>query len=87
MLISVQASERGVLLFNDQDITPAELKRLVIKLGKLTGNPPEAGLHRHAFAAQNNSHLGIPEVEDPDILTISSVVSALHTAFMVRDMC
>ncbi|GFG20077.1 hypothetical protein IFM5058_10451 [Aspergillus udagawae] len=71
--LAITASERGVLLFNDQNITPAELKRLVVKLGKLTGNPPEAGLHRHAFAAQNNSHLGIPEVEDPDIFIISSV--------------
>ncbi|KAL4777173.1 hypothetical protein BDW60DRAFT_212857 [Aspergillus nidulans var. acristatus] len=71
--LAITASERGVLLFNDQNITPFELKRLVVKLGKLTGNPPEAGLHRSAFPSQIHSHLDIPEVEDPDIFIISSV--------------
>ncbi|KAJ0414184.1 hypothetical protein BJY00DRAFT_321214 [Aspergillus carlsbadensis] len=71
--MAITASERGVVLFNDQDITPAQLKQLVIKLGKLTGNPPESGLHRHPFPRQMHDHLKIPEVDDPDLLIISSV--------------
>ncbi|CAG8386539.1 unnamed protein product [Penicillium salamii] len=58
--LAITASERGVILFNDQDITPTQLKGLVVKLGKLTGNPPEAGLYRQPFTLQNNSHLDIP---------------------------
>ncbi|KAL4956625.1 hypothetical protein BDW69DRAFT_181402 [Aspergillus filifer] len=81
--LAITVSERGVLLFDEQDITPFQLKQLVAKLGKLTGNPPEAGLHRHPFGSQMNSHLGIPEVEDPEILTISSVTQKKSLADVI----
>ncbi|RHZ50990.1 TauD/TfdA dioxygenase family protein [Aspergillus thermomutatus] len=71
--LAITASERGVLFFSDQDIAPTDLKRLILKIGKLTGNPKEAGLHRHASSIQSNKDLGIPEADDPDILVISSV--------------
>lgn len=38
------------------------------------GNPKEAGLHRHAFSIKGNEELNIPEVDDPDILILSSAV-------------
>jgi alpha-ketoglutarate-dependent taurine dioxygenase len=69
------ASERGVLFFNDQDITPSELKQLILRIGEVMGHPKEAGLHRSALSGQKDKHLGIPEQDDPNILIISSEVS------------
>ncbi|CEO59281.1 Putative Taurine catabolism dioxygenase TauD, TfdA family protein [Penicillium brasilianum] len=72
--LAITASERGVLFFDHQDIAPSELKRLILKIGELMGNPKEAGLHRHAFSIKGNEELNIPEVDDPDILILSSAV-------------
>ncbi|GIC87799.1 TauD/TfdA dioxygenase family protein [Aspergillus udagawae] len=70
--LAITASERGVLFFNDQDITPSELKQLILRIGEVMGHPKEAGLHRSALSGQKDKHLGIPEQDDPNILIISS---------------
>jgi hypothetical protein len=50
------------------------------KLGELTGKPATSKLHKHEFASENNYHLGIPESMDPEVYTVSNVVSFLNPA-------
>jgi hypothetical protein len=58
----------------------SDFKILVQKLGDLTGKPATSKLHKHEFASENNAHLGIPESMDPEVYTVSSVVSFLGYA-------
>ncbi|KAL2006250.1 hypothetical protein VTN00DRAFT_9904 [Thermoascus crustaceus] len=71
--LAITASERGVLLFRNQDINMADFKVLMQKCGELTGKPKTSRLHKDEFASENNTHLGIPEALDPEIYAVSSI--------------
>ncbi|CAI6090569.1 unnamed protein product [Clonostachys chloroleuca] len=45
--LAIMASERGVLFFRNQQITPLQQKILTDKLGILTAKPITSNLHRH----------------------------------------
>lgn len=45
--LAILVSQRGVVFFREQDLTTAEQRELVDRLGKETGRPGESGLHVH----------------------------------------
>ncbi|KAJ6133555.1 hypothetical protein N7471_008770 [Penicillium samsonianum] len=74
--LAILVSQRGVVLFRDQNISSEEQKVLGQKLGELSGKPSTSKLHRHAVA---NSKRGIAVDEnghlDDEISVISSEVN------------
>jgi len=46
-------SERGVVFFKDQDITPPQMKQLAHKLGLSVGKPVTSTVHRHPISESN----------------------------------
>ena len=50
LLISV--SQRGVVFFRDQDITPKQQEQLATRLGELSGKPATSKLHIHPLTAE-----------------------------------
>jgi alpha-ketoglutarate-dependent taurine dioxygenase len=47
-------SERGVVFFKNQTITPAELKVLGQRIGEGGGKPKTSGLHRHPISREED---------------------------------
>ncbi|PGH17244.1 hypothetical protein AJ80_04886 [Polytolypa hystricis UAMH7299] len=71
--LAVKISERGVVYFRKQDGLTNELqKKLIQRLGELTGKPASSGLHIHPVLHSDRELGG----DDPEISTISSVASA-----------
>lgn len=67
---TIIVSERGVVFFRAQDKLTNDLqKKLMLRLGELTGRPKEHSLHIHPVL-NNALDLG---GDDPEISTISSV--------------
>lgn len=63
-------SQRGVVFFRAQDELDNELqKKLILRLGELTGRPATSGLHVHPILNSEREEGG----SDPEISTISSV--------------
>lgn len=63
-------SQRGVVFFRAQDGLTNELqKKLILKLGELTGRPATSGLHIHPILNSERELGG----DDPEISTISSI--------------
>ncbi|KAK4458263.1 putative alpha-ketoglutarate-dependent taurine dioxygenase [Cladorrhinum samala] len=68
--LAITISQRGVVFFRAQDNLDNELqKKLILRLGELTGRPATSGLHIHPLL-NNERELG---GEDPEISTISSI--------------
>lgn len=62
-------SQRGVVFFRAQDDLTNDLqKKLMLRLGELTGRPKTSGLHIHPLLNENLELGG----DDPEISTISS---------------
>jgi alpha-ketoglutarate-dependent taurine dioxygenase len=70
-------SQRGVVFFRAQNELTNELqKKLILRLGELTGRPATSGLHIHPILNPERELGG----DDPKISTISSVQeSKLYT--------
>ncbi|KAL7416909.1 taurine catabolism dioxygenase [Mrakia frigida] len=51
--LAILVSQRGVVFFREQDLTTAEQRELVDRLGKETGRPEESGLHVHPLGGTN----------------------------------
>ncbi|KAJ0134949.1 putative alpha-ketoglutarate-dependent sulfonate dioxygenase [Colletotrichum tanaceti] len=68
--LAITIAERGVVFFRAQDNLTNELqKRLILRLGELTGRPADSGLHIHPILNSERELGG----SDPEISTISSV--------------
>ncbi|KAL4733301.1 hypothetical protein BDV11DRAFT_214020 [Aspergillus similis] len=68
--LAILIAERGVVFFRAQDNLTNELqKKLILKLGELTGRPKEHGLHIHPVV-NDAREFGDP---DPQISTINSL--------------
>ncbi|KEZ40194.1 hypothetical protein SAPIO_CDS9251 [Scedosporium apiospermum] len=69
--LAITISERGVVFFRAQDNLTNELqKKLILRLGELTGRPKTNGLHIHPLLNSEREILG---GDDLEISTISSV--------------
>lgn len=55
--LATLVSERGVIFFKAQDITPAQMKQLAHKLGEAVGKPESSSIHRHPIS-ESTSELG-----------------------------
>lgn len=72
-------SQRGVVFFRAQDGLTNDLqKKLILRLGELSGRPATSGLHIHPILNSERELGG----NDPEISTISSVQ---HTKFYKRN--
>jgi hypothetical protein len=60
--LATLVSQRGVVFFRKQDLTPAQQKVLVDMMGRETGRPKESGLHIHPLQ-EGGSELGGEEKE------------------------
>lgn len=49
--LAILVSQRGVVFFREQELTPAEQVRLVDLLGQETGRPKESSLHIHPLTS------------------------------------
>ncbi|EOO03811.1 putative alpha-ketoglutarate-dependent taurine dioxygenase protein [Phaeoacremonium minimum UCRPA7] len=68
--LAITISQRGVVFFRAQDELDNELqKKLILRLGELTGRPATSGLHIHPILNSERDLGG----SDPEISTISSV--------------
>ncbi|KXJ87438.1 TfdA family taurine dioxygenase [Microdochium bolleyi] len=68
--LAITISQRGVVFFRAQDGLTNDLqKKLILRLGELTGRPATSGLHIHPVLNSERDLGG----EDPEISTISSV--------------
>jgi len=68
--LAITISQRGVVFFRAQDNLTNDLqKKLILRLGELTGRPSTSGLHIHPVLNSDRDLGG----EDPEISTISSV--------------
>ncbi|KAJ9142918.1 Taurine catabolism dioxygenase [Pleurostoma richardsiae] len=68
--LAVTISQRGVVFFRAQDELDNDLqKKLILRLGELTGRPATSGLHIHPILNSERELGG----SDPEISTISSV--------------
>lgn len=66
---AITVSQRGVVLFRAQDELTNDLqKKLILRLGILTGRPKTSGLHIHPVLNDSRELGG----NDPEISTISS---------------
>ncbi|EJT78171.1 alpha-ketoglutarate-dependent taurine dioxygenase [Gaeumannomyces tritici R3-111a-1] len=69
--LAITTSERGVVFFRAQDgLTNDIQKKLILRLGELTGRPATSGLHIHPVL---NSEREVEGGDDLEISTISSV--------------
>ncbi|KAK3389472.1 hypothetical protein B0H63DRAFT_537434 [Podospora didyma] len=67
--LAITISQRGVVFFRAQDNLTNDLqKKLILKLGELTGRPATSGLHIHPVLNSDRELGG----SDPEISTISS---------------
>ncbi|KAL4910572.1 hypothetical protein BDW74DRAFT_289 [Aspergillus multicolor] len=67
--LAILIAERGVVFFRAQDNLTNDLqKKLILRLGELTGRPASHGLHIHPVV-NNTQEFGDP---DPEISTINS---------------
>ncbi|VDC08001.1 unnamed protein product [Peniophora sp. CBMAI 1063] len=55
--LATLVSHRGVVFFENQDITLPQQKELAFRMGKLSGNPSTSGLHRHPIS-EDTGELG-----------------------------
>lgn len=55
--LAVMVSQRGVVFLRDQDVTPAEMRDLMLRLTELAGCPASSGLHVHPLT-EEGSELG-----------------------------
>lgn len=55
--LATLVSHRGVVFFENQDITLQQQKDLALRMGKLSGNPATSSLHRHPIS-ENTGELG-----------------------------
>ncbi|KAK0385479.1 hypothetical protein NLU13_6659 [Sarocladium strictum] len=70
--LAITISERGVVFFRKQDNLTNELqKKLILRLGELSGRPASSTLHIHPMLNGSNE-FGVP---DNEISTISSVAA------------
>ncbi|KAL2259280.1 hypothetical protein VTK26DRAFT_7106 [Humicola hyalothermophila] len=68
--LAITISQRGVVFFRAQkDLTNDLQKKLILRLGELTGRPSTSGLHIHPILNSERELGG----NDPEISTISSV--------------
>ncbi|KAK3318058.1 hypothetical protein B0H66DRAFT_556147 [Apodospora peruviana] len=68
--LAITISQRGVVFFRAQDGLTNDLqKKLIVRLGELTGRPATSGLHIHPILNSERELGG----SDPEISTISSV--------------
>lgn len=68
--LAITISQRGVVFFRAQDELTNDLqKKLILRLGELTGRPKTSGLHIHPVLNDSREFGG----NDPEISTISSV--------------
>ncbi|VBB76832.1 Putative Alpha-ketoglutarate-dependent taurine dioxygenase [Podospora comata] len=68
--LAITISQRGVVFFRAQDELTNELqKKLILRLGELTGRPATSGLHIHPLLNSERELGG----DDPEISTISSI--------------
>ncbi|KAJ3045225.1 hypothetical protein HDV00_011096 [Rhizophlyctis rosea] len=77
--LAITIAERGVVFFRKQDLTLAQQKRLIHRLGQLTGRPAESSLHIHPIAnADREDGVKVDELgnanKDHEISVISSLV-------------
>ncbi|OIW32293.1 taurine catabolism dioxygenase [Coniochaeta ligniaria NRRL 30616] len=76
--LAITISQRGVVFFRAQDNLTNDLqKKLILRLGELTGRPATSGLHIHPILNSERELGG----SDPEISTISSVQ---HNKFYVK---
>ncbi|KAB5532495.1 hypothetical protein GE09DRAFT_1040248 [Coniochaeta sp. 2T2.1] len=76
--LAITISQRGVVFFRAQDNLTNDLqKKLILRLGELTGRPATSGLHIHPILNSERDLGG----SDPEISTISSVQ---HNKFYVK---
>ncbi|KAF4976588.1 hypothetical protein FZEAL_6766 [Fusarium zealandicum] len=76
--LAITISQRGVVFFRAQDNLTNELqKKLILRLGELTGRPSTSRLHIHPLLNSERDGGG----EDPEISTISS---KQHAKFNTR---
>lgn len=54
---SCLVSQRGVVFLRDQDVTPGEMKDLMLRITELAGSPASSGLHVHPLT-EEGSELG-----------------------------
>ncbi|KAF2012951.1 taurine catabolism dioxygenase [Aaosphaeria arxii CBS 175.79] len=55
--LAVTISERGVVFLRDQDVTPTQMKDLMLRITELSGSPSSSGLHVHPLT-EEGSELG-----------------------------
>ncbi|KAK3327991.1 alpha-ketoglutarate-dependent taurine dioxygenase [Cercophora scortea] len=55
--LAVTVSERGVVFLRDQNVTPTQMKDLMLRLTRLAGCPESSGLHVHPLT-EEGSELG-----------------------------
>ncbi|KAK0703884.1 alpha-ketoglutarate-dependent taurine dioxygenase [Lasiosphaeria miniovina] len=55
--LAVTISERGVVFLRDQDVTPTQMKDLMLRLTQVAGSPSSSGLHVHPLT-EEGSELG-----------------------------
>lgn len=55
--LAVTISQRGVVFLRDQEVTPTEMKDLMLKITELAGCPESSGLHVHPLT-EEGSELG-----------------------------
>ncbi|TVY41147.1 putative alpha-ketoglutarate-dependent sulfonate dioxygenase [Lachnellula subtilissima] len=71
--LAILVSQRGVIVFRNQDLQINEQKILGEKLGQLSGKPESSKLHRHAFRSGKTQTVvdGEPKPEE-EVMVISS---------------
>ncbi|KXX79242.1 putative alpha-ketoglutarate-dependent sulfonate dioxygenase [Madurella mycetomatis] len=80
--LAITISQRGVVFFRAQDDLTNELqKKLILRLGELTGRPNTSGLHIHPILNSERELGG----NDPEISTISSIQNKHFYARSVPD--
>ena len=78
--LAVIVSERGVVFFRAQDIDVAQQKELGLRLGRLSGNPQESGLHVHPVTAESSELGDKISVIDSQTSKVGREVRERHTA-------
>ncbi|GAB1318573.1 Alpha-ketoglutarate-dependent sulfonate dioxygenase [Madurella fahalii] len=80
--LAITISQRGVVFFRAQnDLTNELQKKLILRLGELTGRPATSGLHIHPILNSERELGG----SDPEISTISSIQNKQFYAQTVPD--
>ena len=73
--LATLVSHRGVVFFENQDITLQQQKELGYRMGKLSGNPSSSGLHRHPIS-EDTGELG----GDTSVISSMGYVPSLWAA-------